>query len=142
MQRVTLFSDASSPHLGRIEFSEPNFHRGYFTCTAAFEIDGEESLVTLEMIEMFRADTVGFFDEMAAEAKGWDGAKRWESEFSQLQFDVENPGNGVAVFKVCVQWAPEYEVERRGVLHVSADDLPRAAEQLRQFFGVEEGDRI
>src|ERR671937_6592 len=100
MQQPTLYSAPSSPHVGRIEFARgrQDATRGSFQCTGTFAIDGEEWSVELEVIDPYRADMLGFFEELAAGTAGWLGVKAWESEFAEMALAARNSGDGVAVF--------------------------------------------
>lgn len=80
MNAVLWSSDATA----RIEFENGKLHAGdYFTCTVRVVIAGEEwDPIELEMIEPYREDMLGFFEQIAqGAARGWDGENRWESEF-------------------------------------------------------------
>jgi hypothetical protein len=138
---AAIFSSAASPHVGRIEFSEPSGarSRGYFKCLATLEIDGEEWSVPLEMISVFRADMLGFFEELGAEAEGWDGVKEWRSEFDEMNIQATNSGEADAILDVHLQWPPEYEKEQTGTIHVRADELTKFAERMRAFLRMPEG---
>ena len=85
---------------------------------------------------------LGFFEELGAEKSGWAGAKRWESEFSEMHLSAENRGDGVVVLGIYMQWPPQYEEEREGVLHVRADELPRFAEQMGRLLRLKRGKRF
>jgi hypothetical protein len=80
--RAVLRTTPSSPHIGRIEFSNPRRESGYFVCTGTLESDGEEWSVDIEMIDVYMTDMLGFFSDMARHVRGWWGVMSWESEFS------------------------------------------------------------
>jgi hypothetical protein len=46
------------------------------------------------MIEVYRADMLGFFEEMAAETAGWKGVKTWGSEFAEMCTGVLGTARG------------------------------------------------
>lgn len=135
---AALFSSATSPHVGRIEFSESSGARSRsdFKCLATFAMDGEEWSVPLDMISVFRADMLGFFEELGAEADGWDGVKEWRSEFHEMNIQATNPGQGDAVLDVHL-WPPEEE--HQGTIHVRADELAKFADRMRAFLRMPEG---
>ena len=139
MAQAVLFSGPTSPHVGRIEFSEPKALRGYFTCSATLGLDGEEWSVGLEMIWEFRSDMLGFFEELAASAEGWSGTKEWDSEFQEVSIRATSPGDGIAILDVVLCWPPEYEIQREGTIHVRLEELPRFAETMRSFLRMPEG---
>jgi len=138
---AAIFSSAASPHVGRIEFSEPSGgrSRGYFNCLATFALDGEDWSVPLEMISAYRADMLGFFEELGAETGGWEGVKEWSSEFAEMSIRATNLGEGDAVLDVHLHWPPEYEKEQTGTIHVRADELAKFAERMRAFLRMPEG---
>jgi Family of unknown function (DUF6228) len=138
---ATIFSSPGSPHVGRIEFSEPAGaqSRGYFKCEGTLEIDGEEWSVAMEMISPYRSDMLGFFEELGAESTGWVGEKVWESEFAEMSIRAANAGEGEAVLHVHIRWPPDYGYGVKGTIHVRADELPRFAERMRAFLRLPEG---
>lgn len=128
-----------------MEFSHPQLRRGYFTCTGLLALDGEEWLVEMEMIEPYRADMLGFFEEIADEAEaGWDGVKSWKSEFAELRVDATNDGRGVTVLHAFIRSTRPIgeEDEQSGVLVVANRALVRVADEMRRFLRLPHGHRF
>jgi hypothetical protein len=117
---------------------------GYFTCGVAVVIDDSEwEPIELQMIPPYRSDMVAFFEEIAAGAsQGWDGEKRWESEFSQLHLTALSDGSGKVTVRVFARWKPDYERERRGVLEVTAEAAEHFGERMRTFLRMSDGRRL
>jgi hypothetical protein len=136
-ERAAIHSAPASPHVGRIEFSEPRLRRHDFTCRATVVLDGEEWSVGLDMIEPYRAEMMGFFDELAREASGWAGEKAWSSEFAELELGATHDGADAVTFRFRIRWPPRYEEERDGSLVVRAQALDRLAAELRSFLCIE-----
>jgi hypothetical protein len=135
---------ASAPP-GRIEFANGKQHRdGYFTCVAVIEIDGEEwPAIELGMIDHYRADMLGFVEELAQGAStGWEGDNGWESEFSQLHLAATSNGDGEVNFRIYARWKPEFEEIRRGEMKVPADAVRRFGVRMRDFLRLEQGSRF
>jgi Family of unknown function (DUF6228) len=76
---------------------------------------------------------LGFFEELGAEAEGWEGVKEWRSEFHEVNIRASNAGDGDAVLDVYLRWPPEYEEEQKGTIHVRTDQLERFAGRMRVF---------
>ena len=141
---AALHSAPSSPHVGRIEFSCPRgaASRGYFACVETLELDGEERSVDVEMIGPYRADMLGFFEELAEQAAGWSGEKPWESESAEMRVTARNSGDGVTILEVWIRQPPTYEEEHKGILHVRSGELPRFDDRIRAFLRMERGERF
>jgi hypothetical protein len=143
---VAIYSAPGAPRVGRIEFSEPKLHRNvhYFSCTGLLALDGEEWLVELEMIRPYRRDMLGFFEELAVAAdSGWQGTKRWDSEFGEMRIDASNDGSGLTRLHTFVWIRPiGDEDEQSGVLMVRSEELPRLAEEMRRFLQLQHGSRF
>lgn len=140
MSRTVIFSTETSPHVGRIEFSEAMGarSRGDFKCIATFALDDQEWSAQLDMISAYRADMLGFFEEIGAEAAGWDGVKEWRSEFDEMGVRATNPGEGVVILDVWIDPSGD-DWERSGTIHVRAAELPRFAERIGSFLRMPEG---
>jgi hypothetical protein len=139
---AVLWSDDGA---ARIEFENGTLHADdYFTCTVRMVIDGEEwEPINLEMIEPYRADMLGFFEEIArGAARGWNGENRWVSEFSQLHLTALSSGTETVTMRVYARWKPDYETERRGVMEVSPQAVERLGERMRHFLRMETGHRF
>jgi uncharacterized protein DUF6228 len=144
---VSIHSAPDAPHVGRIEFSEPKLHRNdhYFSCTSLLALDGEEWLVELEMIHAYRSDMLGFFEELAAAAdSGWQGAKRWDSEYGEMRIDASNDGRGFTNLHTFVSWnRPVGEEDwQSGILVARSAELHRLAEEMRRFLQLARGSRF
>jgi hypothetical protein len=126
--------------VGRIEFTDADLRRRSFVCNATVAADGEEWIAALDMIAPYRSDMLGFFEEIAAEHRGWAGVKEWQSEFGELRLQVTNTGAGTAVVDAHV--TPEGDEEGRVTLHVRSDELPRVANELRRFLQLDRGSRL
>lgn len=112
-------------------------------CTATLMLDGEEWSVGLDMITPYLYDMVGFFDEVAeAAGAGWSGKKWWESEFDELTLWVSNEGRGLVTVDFFMRWPPRYEDEQQGSFVVRAVELPRVADEMHRFTGLERGERF
>jgi hypothetical protein len=140
--RAVIFSAPLSAHYGFLEFREPRHLRGYFTCTATLNLDGDEWSVGLDMIEPYRADMLGFFEELARDAPGWYERKEWESEFDEISVLATPLGDEMVQLDIHIRWPPTYEDEKRGSLLVRADDLSQLANAMRSFLGLREGSRF
>jgi len=135
----------SSDGTARIELENGTLHADdYFTCTVRVVIDDEEwDPIELEMIEPYRADMLGFFEEVArGAARGWDGENRWASEFSQFHLTTLSSGTGTVTMRVYARWKPGYEAERRGVMEVSSDAVEHFGERMGHFLRMEVGHRF
>jgi hypothetical protein len=141
--QATLRSVPSSPTFGYLRFSGAG-HRGGgdFKCLATVEANSETYEVELEMIDPYRRDMLGFFEDMGRHRRGWSGVMSWESEFAEMKLDVRNPDGGDVTVDVLMRWPPSYEDEWSGSLVVNADELPRAAEAMRKLMGAESGSRL
>src|SRR5690348_2569216 len=95
------------------------------------------------MIEPYRADMLGYFEEVADGAnRGWEGDNKWESEFSQLHLAATSTGAGDVTLRIYARWKPDYEDDRRGELIVPADAVARFAIRMRDFLRLESGSRF
>jgi hypothetical protein len=133
---VAIYSAPGAVHVGRLEFSEPRFPRGYFACTGMLALDGDEWLVEMEMIGPYRSDMLGFFEEMASEAEpGWRGTRSWESEFHEMRVEATNDGRGLTTLGVLIQWMRPVgeEDDRYGELTVASAELTRLALEMKRF---------
>jgi len=92
------------------------------------------------MISPYRSEMLGFFEELAAEHRGWAGVKEWKSEFGELRLQITNACSGTAVIDARV--TPSGDDERRVALHVRADELPRIADDMRRFLQLDRGSRF
>lgn len=141
MQRVALASEG--PGYNALEFHGPVFDAdGYFSCVATLVENGDETSVDLGMIEAYRADMLGFFEEMAAEASGWPGSKEWESESAELSIAAANAADGSARLDIEARWPPEYEERRNITLELQAAGLSHVAAQMRVFLDLPQGERF
>jgi hypothetical protein len=143
-QRAAIYSAPDAPAYGFIEFSEPHggLENGSFGCTFTLSLAEDESSVGIgEMIEVYASDTLGFFEELAREASGWEKPKVWRSEFAEVAITASHTGDRVEL-GVLMRWPALYEEERTGVLRVLPDDLPRLAEQMRGLMRKEHGRRM
>jgi hypothetical protein len=138
--RVALRSAPTSPRSGAIEFSGAGRRDGGFICVAALMLDGEEWSVELDMISPYVAAMVGFFEEMADAADGWPDVKAWESEFDELTIWARNEGTGLVALDVRLRSAG-YEDDIRSTFEARAEELPRVAEEMRDFARMERGSR-
>jgi hypothetical protein len=141
VQRVTLCSEG--PGYQALEFHTPVFSAdGYFSCVATLIENGDESSTDVEMIEPYRYDMLGFFEEMAAEASGWPGTKEWRSEFATLMVAAVNADGGTVSFEVDARWPPDYEESRHLVLRLPAAELKELATKVRVFVDLPHGERL
>ena len=132
----------TSPVVGEIVFSRGELHRGYFSCTASVEANGEVWTVDLEMIEPYRADMLGFFEEIARSARrGWEGGTRWESEYSEFHLDAYAKGDGEVALDVYMRWPPTYDEERQTRMMFAVEAVERYGERMRGFLRMERGRR-
>ena len=108
-------------------------------------LDGDEWLVEMEMIEPYRSDMLGFFEEMASEAQtGWRGTRLWESEFSEMRVDATNDGGGLTTLGVLIHWMRPVgeEDERYGKLTIASAELTRVAHEMQRFLDLRSGSRF
>jgi Family of unknown function (DUF6228) len=120
----------------RIEFQDGQLAAdGYFTCRAVVVADGAEwPPIELEMIEPYRRDTLGYFEELAAGATtGWEGENTWTSEHRQLSLAATHTGDGAISVRVLARWRPDYETERRGELTMSVEAVKLLAPRMSDF---------
>jgi Family of unknown function (DUF6228) len=141
--QATLRSVPSSPTFGVLRFTGAA-HRGGgdFKCLATIEANTDTYEVELDMIDPYRDDMLGFFEDMARHKRGWSGVMSWESEFAEMKLDVRNPEGGDVTFDVSMRWPPNYEDDWSGSLVVNADQLPRFAEAMRKLMGADGGSRF
>jgi hypothetical protein len=132
---ASLHSASSSPHVGRIEIGPTRRAKGGWAGPVTVVYDGDEWSIELDMIEVYAADMVGFFEEVAHERGSWSGVKSWRSEFDEVELRATNPGNGLVAFRFRLWWAGDdpLDNERAGELHVRADELPVVATRVRQL---------
>ena len=123
------------------ERSLGRYRRDYwFECDVTLAVAGEERVVHLEMIEPYREDMLGFFEQLA-EAKA-PSRHRWESEYAELHLDVVIADDGPATFDAEIWWPPDYERRERAQFQVATDQLPGFAERLREFVRLDQGERL
>jgi len=181
-QLARLVSAPDAPDYGWIEFSEPRYGsapwRGSrverfnpleiatgkrsprrhgnpdrdFACVFTLSSNGEESGIELDQIDPYAADMLGFFEEMARDAAGWNEPKGWFSEFIEVQIIATHRRSDVEL-RVLMRWEerpgqphrtkrdedPWYEQERQGVLTVQPEDLGPFAAQMRRLMRRELG---
>lgn len=120
----------------------PRLEGLYFTCSALVETDGVEwPEIEFLMIEPYRADCLGYFEELArALREGRMGRSAWESEYSELRL-VANLREQVIRFDLRAWWSRRDE-EQSGELTVPADGVARFAERMRSFLRLDEGRRL
>jgi hypothetical protein len=96
---------------GCLRFTGAGHHGGGdFKCLATVEANSETYEVELEMINPYREDMLGFFEDMSSRHKrGWSGVMTWESEFAEMKLDVRNPDGGEVTVDVLMRWPPNYE---------------------------------
>jgi hypothetical protein len=88
----------------------------------------------LGMIEPYRADMLGFFEDLGRVAsRGWEGERFWESEYAEMRVAAKAAGDGRVVFDVLLRWPPTYEEEKRATLAFPAEAVERAAERMHDF---------
>jgi hypothetical protein len=98
---IQLEGDAAS-----LTFADPSFHderdlgsegREYwFECEVTLSIGTKEWTLHLEMIEPYRADMLGFFEQIA---KAEGSPLRWESEYAELRFVVSVEGGRLGALR-------------------------------------------
>ena len=124
-----------------LEFSDLT-DRGDIVMVASLMRDGEENAVELErMIQPYREDMLGFFEEMAEEADGWEGSKRWRSEFAEMNIVATNEGSGIATLRIQI-WPPNEEWSAEETLDVSTESLTQAAASMKVLLGLKHGRRF
>ena len=135
MTVAALRSAPGSPNVGRVEFGPTARAKGGWAGPATVEYNGEEWAVDLDMIDAYTSDMVGFFEEIARQREGWEGLKRWRSEFSEMTLRASNPGDGLVRITFELWWSKRdpLDNDREGELEVRADDLPRFATQVREL---------
>jgi hypothetical protein len=76
------------------------------------------------------------FEEMAAEWRGWDGVKTWESLEGDLEVAAEHDRLGQITLRVMLRrWQSPPEWEARADLTIDAgEQLANTARELRAFF--------
>jgi len=138
MERVGIYSTTSD--YPSLEFTQPDCRDG-FACLATLTENGEEYSVSLDMVDPYASDLLGFFEELSVEADGWDGEKRWVSESNEMGIVATNHREGIASFEVVMR-SVDQEERRRLVLRVPADQLPQTAEQMRSLMRRSHGQRF
>jgi hypothetical protein len=141
---IRLEGDAAS-----LTFADPSFHderdlgsegRDYwFECEVTLSIGTQEWALHLEMIEPYRADMLGFFEQLA---KSEGSLLRWESEYAELHFEASVEEGDSALFETRIWWPPDYERREEMQFRVPTQRLPAFAEQLRGFVRLERGRRL
>lgn len=134
----------TSPVLGAIVFSRGKLEAdGWFACVFATEADGETWEIELGMIEPYRADMLGFFEDLdRATVSGWEGELYWESEFAEVRIEAKLAAGADVVFDVLMRWPPRYEEERRATMAFRPADLQRLAGRMHDFLRMERGSRF
>jgi hypothetical protein len=141
VERVTLSSEG--PGYQALEFHTPVFtSHGFFSCVATLTEDGDQWSVDVEMIEPYRSDMLGFFEEMAVESSGWPGTKEWRSEFATLRVTAVTGGDGNVSLAVTAWWPPDYEETRQLGLSLPAGELKELATKVRVFLDLPHGERF
>jgi len=141
LQRVVVSSEG--PGYSALEFHTPVFSTdGYFSCVATLIEDSEESSTDVEMIEPYRYDMLGFFEEMAAEAAGWVGTKKWQSELATLSVAAVNADGHTVSFEVGARRPPDLEESLGLVLNLPTVELEELARKLRAFLDLPHGERF
>src|SRR2546421_6863924 len=132
---VKLRTAASSPTVGDVAFRRGKLESdGWFSCVASVEANGEIWKIELGMIEPYRADMLGFFEDLGRAAlQGWEGELLWESEYAEMRVAANAAGEGLVVFDVLLRWPPSYEEEKRTTLAFTAGAVERAAERMHDF---------
>jgi hypothetical protein len=137
MARVALYSTTADYR--SLEFAQPDYRDG-FACLATLTDNGEESSVSLDMIDPYALDMLGFFEELSAE-DGWEGEKRWASEFNEISIIATNNREGSASLDVVMR-SPDQEEQKRLLLQIPAEQLDQTAEQMRSFMRRPHGERF
>lgn len=75
---------------------------------------------------------------------GWQGGKSWRSEFTEVQIDATNDGDGLTMLHVFIHWIRPIgeEDQQTGVLTVLNTELPRVADEMRRFLDLPHGHRF
>jgi hypothetical protein len=141
---VKLRSEASSPAVGEVAFSRGKLESdGWFSCVASVEANGEMWEIELGMIEPYRADMLGFFEDLGrAASRGWEGELLWESEYAEMRVEAKASGDGLVVLDMRLRWPPSYEEEKQATLSFSVEAVERAAERMHNFLRMERGSRF
>lgn len=132
MSTAVLHAAPSSPHVGSIEFGQTHRLRGGWAGTVTIEYDGAIWAIDLDMIDVYLAGMIGFFEEIAR--PDWCGTTRWRSEFQELSIEAAK-ANGLVKLAFSIWWSrgDELDNEREGELVVSRDELPQFAARIREL---------
>ena len=129
-RQIGLYSSPTAP-AGWLVFSDPHWTPEY-GCRCTFACDGEEWSVELTMIPAYQQEMVDFFNRLAVDHGGWNGARTWASEDAEVELSVENDGV-LASLDVTMRWPPAWEPRRLGSIQVDRSELEPFATALRTF---------
>lgn len=134
----------TSPTFGSLRFAgSVHTGGGDFKCLATIEADDQTYEVALEMIDAYRKDMLGFFEDLGRMARrGWPDEERWESEFAELRICASSEETGEVRFHVVMRWPPEYDDGWEGTLHFTPEAVEQFAQRMRQFMRMEHGARF
>ena len=129
--------------LGGLSFSEARFEaepglRGadayWMDCLARLVVEDVVGEVSVVMIEPYRQDMLGFFQEFAAVPEDWVGRAKWGSENGEVFLEVEGYGSGPIVIQAELAWWTRSGQETRtSVFGVTPSDLKTFAASLPPF---------
>jgi hypothetical protein len=131
VEEVTIKSSRSA---GELKFSEPKppgLNHVVEYCRVTLR---DRGIATSSARIYDPAGVVTLFDDMAADWRGWEGEKRWESVDNDFALSCASDARG-AVSMTATLKGPYHEGEWRvqAVVHVEAGRLGELAAQVRRF---------
>jgi hypothetical protein len=125
----------SSQGSGFLELRDPAWDGAEMTAmTATLAADGMHA--TARVVLLGGNGLAMLFEEMAAEWRGWDGPKSWESIEGDLAVAADHDGLGQITIRITLRrWESPPEWEAQADLTIDAgEQLTNAARGLRDFF--------
>jgi hypothetical protein len=127
MRNVTIGSGPSVVTLG------PRDATGFWVDIAA---DGLTIRTGVYMAdEVFFRSLVGYFEDLAANWRGWAGEKRWRSIESDLEFVASHEARGHCVLEVIVRDGPRFtwKATLTGVSLDVGEELSQLVREMRMW---------
>ena len=116
----------------------------WMDCVARLALEDVTAEVSVWMIEPYRQDMLGFFQELASVPERWLGRAEWESENGKVFLDVGGYGSEPIVIRAELAWSTSSWLQetRHGTFGVTPSDLKAFAASLPPFLRLAPEDGV